>query len=76
MDEYFLAVNISQIKETSAINLFQNIKIIPIATPINSQAISTAYIHQGSNGTPILLLHGFESSLLEFRLLKVVAIFR
>ncbi|MEO1376906.1 MAG: alpha/beta hydrolase [Cyanobacteria bacterium J06635_10] len=69
MDEYFSAVNISHIKDPSAINLFQNIKITPITTPLNPESISTAYIHQGNNGTPILLLHGFESSLLEFRLL-------
>ncbi|MEM6400215.1 MAG: alpha/beta hydrolase [Cyanobacteria bacterium P01_D01_bin.116] len=69
MDEYFSVLNISKLKETSARNLFQNIKIIPITTPLNSQPISTAYIHQGNNGIPILLLHGFESSLLEFRLL-------
>lgn len=69
MDEYFSAVNTSKLKAPSAINLFQNIKITPITTPLNSQPISTAYIHQGNNNIPILLLHGFESSLLEFRLL-------
>ncbi len=69
MDESFSAVNISHIKDPSALNLFKNIKTTPITTPVNSQPISTAYIHQGNNGTPILLLHGFESSLLEFRLL-------
>jgi len=69
MDEYFSTINISKFKDTNVLNLFQNIKIIPIVTPLNSQPISTAYIHQGNTGIPILLLHGFESSLLEFRLL-------
>ena len=57
------------LKIHTSINLFQNIQKILITTPLNSQPISTAYIHQGNNGIPILLLHGFESSLLEFRLL-------
>ena len=69
MEEYFSKVNISKIKDPLAIKLFQNIQKIPITTPLNSQPISTAYIHQGNKNIPILLLHGFESSLLEFRLL-------
>ncbi|MGB6299714.1 MAG: alpha/beta hydrolase [Rivularia sp. (in: cyanobacteria)] len=69
MNDYFSNVNISKIKDSNTLNLFQNIKTTPITTPLNSQPISTAYIHQGNDGTPILLLHGFESSLLEFRLL-------
>ncbi|MGB3638432.1 MAG: alpha/beta hydrolase [Rivularia sp. (in: cyanobacteria)] len=69
MEEYFSKVNISKLKDPLALNLFQNIQKISITTPLNSQPISTAYIHQGNNGIPILLLHGFESSLLEFRLL-------
>lgn len=64
MEEY-----ISKIKDYQTLNLLQNIHKIPITTPLNSQSITTAYIHQGNNGIPILLLHGFESSLLEFRLL-------
>ncbi len=69
MHESLSGIDTSKLKEPSAINLFQNIKITPITTPLNPESISTAYIHQGNNGTPILLLHGFESSLLEFRLL-------
>ena len=69
MHESLSSINISKLKQSSALNLFQNIQKIPITTPLNSQPISTAYIHQGNSGIPILLLHGFESSLLEFRLL-------
>lgn len=69
MNEYFSTIDISKIKDNNALNLFHNIQTIPINTPLNSQPITTAYIHQGNSGTPILLLHGFESSLLEFRLL-------
>ncbi len=38
-----------------------------IATPLISQPITTTYVQQGSGGTPILLIHGFDSSVLEFR---------
>ncbi|AFY56174.1 putative hydrolase or acyltransferase of alpha/beta superfamily [Rivularia sp. PCC 7116] len=69
MDEYFSTINLSQLKDTNTLNLFQDIQTIPINTPINSQAITTSFIHQVNSGIPILLLHGFESSLLEFRLL-------
>ncbi|MGB3651213.1 MAG: alpha/beta hydrolase [Rivularia sp. (in: cyanobacteria)] len=69
MHESFSEINISKIKDSNTLNLLQNIKKIPITTPLNPQPISTAYIHQGNSGIPILLLHGFESSLLEFRLL-------
>ena len=69
MHESLSGIDTSKIKDFNVLNLFQNIKKNPITTPLNSQPISTAYIHQGNNGIPILLLHGFESSLLEFRLL-------
>lgn len=69
MNQFLSEINTSRFKEPSAFKLFQNILKIPINTPLHSQPISTAYICEGNNGIPILLLHGFESSLLEFRLL-------
>lgn len=62
----FLPPEVKLLKPTS-IALAQSIKSQPIATPLSQQAIATAYIHQGTGGTPILLLHGFDSSVLEFR---------
>ncbi|WP_442938694.1 alpha/beta fold hydrolase [Nostoc sp.] len=38
-----------------------------IATPLINQPVNTTYVKQGSGGTPILLIHGFDSSVLEFR---------
>lgn len=58
-----------QLTEPAAIALAQRIERQAILTPLNSQAIATAYIHQGQGGTPILLLHGFDSSVIEFRYL-------
>ncbi|WP_413164174.1 alpha/beta fold hydrolase [Capilliphycus salinus ALCB114379] len=44
----------------------QEIQHAPILTPLQPQPIQTAYIHQGEGKIPILLLHGFDSSVLEF----------
>ena len=38
-----------------------------IPTPLSNQPIETAYVKQGQSDTPILLIAGFDSSLLEFR---------
>lgn len=62
----FLPATVGQLTEASAIALAKNIQQIPITTSLNTQPIPTTYVHQGS-GTPILLIHGFDSSLLEFR---------
>jgi pimeloyl-ACP methyl ester carboxylesterase len=37
---------------------------------IQGQEISTSYVRLGSGGTPILLLHGFDSSVMEWRRLQ------
>jgi pimeloyl-ACP methyl ester carboxylesterase len=37
---------------------------------VQGQVISTGYVHVGSGGTPILLLHGFDSSVMEWRRLQ------
>lgn len=63
----FLPLEVEQLSEPTSIDLVRRIKQQPIVTPLSQQAITTAYVHQGSGGTPILLLHGFDSSVLEFR---------
>ncbi|GAB1543081.1 alpha/beta hydrolase [Scytonema sp. NUACC21] len=65
----FLPSQVEQIRDLKAIACLQSIERIAIATPLSQQAILTTYLHQGSKGTPILLLHGFDSSILEFRFL-------
>ena len=35
--------------------------------PLSKQPINTTYVRQGSGGTPFLLIHGFDSSVLEYR---------
>lgn len=62
----FLPQLVTQLTEATSIALAQNIQQQAIATPLSPEAIATTYVRQGS-GDPILLIHGFDSSLLEFR---------
>lgn len=63
----FLPAAVSQLTESESIALAQSIQSQAIATPLTRQPITTTYAHLGSGGTPILLIHGFDSSVLEFR---------
>ncbi len=67
MSTSFLPSEIAQLTEATSIALAQNIEQVSITTPLNPQPIATTYVRQGSGGTPILLLHGFDSSVFEFR---------
>ena len=67
MSTPFLLSEIAQLTESTSIALAQSIEQIPITTPMSEQPILTTYVRQGSGGTPIVLLHGFDSSLFEFR---------
>ncbi len=53
--------------EETSIHLIQQIKSEKIFTNLITESITTTYVKQGNRSTPILLLHGFDSSLLEFR---------
>lgn len=63
----FLPDAVKLLTDNAAINIIQNIKRELIYTPLIQRAIATAYVRQGEGNPPILLLHGFDSSLLEFR---------
>ena len=63
----FLPLTVQKLTEATSITLAQNIKCEAILTPLREKPIETAYVCQGSGGTPILLIHGFDSSILEFR---------
>ncbi|MBD2250617.1 alpha/beta fold hydrolase [Nostoc parmelioides] len=63
----FLPAAVGQLTESESIALAKTIQAQAIATPLSNQPITTAYVCQGSGGTPILLIHGFDSSVLEFR---------
>jgi pimeloyl-ACP methyl ester carboxylesterase len=51
--------------EPSSIKLFQQIRYQEIE--LNGKTIASSYVQAGHQGTPIVLLHGFDSSVMEFR---------
>lgn len=57
----------NSLTEATSIALAQQIQQASIPTPLSKNEIATTYVHQGSGAVPILLIHGFDSSLLEFR---------
>lgn len=57
----------SSLTESTSIALARQIQQVFIPTTLSSEKIATTYVQQGDGGTPILLIHGFDSSLLEFR---------
>lgn len=63
----FLPPEISQLTEPTSIALVQAIERTAISVPFTPEPIQTAYARQGSGSPPLLVLHGFDSSLLEFR---------
>jgi pimeloyl-ACP methyl ester carboxylesterase len=71
----FLPAAVGQLTEPTSIALARSIQSQAIATPLSNQPITTSYVKQGCGGTPILLIHGFDSSVLEFRrLLPLLAV--
>lgn len=63
----FLPSSAKLLQESASITLAQSIKRQSLATSLGKQQIATSYVHGGKSNTPILLLHGFDSSVLEFR---------
>lgn len=63
----FLPTSVHQLTEQTSINLAQKIQSQAILTSFSSQEIQTTYVCEGKGNPPILLLHGFDSSILEFR---------
>ncbi|NES19202.1 MAG: alpha/beta hydrolase [Symploca sp. SIO3E6] len=67
MLQNFLPPEIAELTESTSIALAESIEQTRLPTSLSKQPIATTYVHQGSGGTPILLLHGFDSSVFEFR---------
>ena len=63
----FLPQEVHLLENSDSIFLAARIKSHPILTPQSRTEIATAYVKLGTKEPPILLLHGFDSSLLEFR---------
>ncbi len=56
-----------QLTEQTSIDFFQKIQFQPVSIAGSSRPVSTSFVRQGHGGTPMLFIHGFDSSLLEFR---------
>lgn len=63
----FLPSTVRNLTEPTSIALARNLYVTDIATALSPQPIPTAAVRQGSGNPPILLLHGFDSSVFEFR---------
>jgi pimeloyl-ACP methyl ester carboxylesterase len=63
----FLPLETVQLTEAESLAIAYQMRREEISTSLSPQAISTAYVQQGKGDTPILLLHGFDSSVFEFR---------
>lgn len=69
MHASILPIAAAQLTESTSIALARQIECRDIATPLSPTAIATALVQQGS-GPPLLLVHGFDSSVFEFRRLQ------
>lgn len=73
----FIPALAQNLTEATSYNLVENIQQISVPTAFASTPIDTTYVQDGAGSAPLLCLHGFDSSLLEFRrLLPKVAAFR
>ncbi|NJN75012.1 MAG: alpha/beta hydrolase [Synechococcaceae cyanobacterium RL_1_2] len=65
----FIPPQANELTETTSINLIRQIQYLPLPTELESHPIATTFsCHGEDNGKPpFLLLHGFDSSLLEYR---------
>jgi pimeloyl-ACP methyl ester carboxylesterase len=57
---------VKQLTEATSIAFAEQIQWLDIQTTLHPQPIATSYVCAGA-GTPILLIHGFDSSVFEFR---------
>jgi pimeloyl-ACP methyl ester carboxylesterase len=71
----FLPLSVNQLTEPDSIKFANQIQRVDIATALLPQPIPTSFSHQGSGGIPIVFLHGFDSSMLEFRqIMPIIAL--
>jgi pimeloyl-ACP methyl ester carboxylesterase len=61
------AISTDGLTEAESIAMVQAMESVSITTGLHPNTITTNYVQQGEGSPPLLLLHGFDSSLLEFR---------
>lgn len=55
------------LSEATSLLLVQQLQAERVQSPLSPEAIATTFVRQGSGTPPLVLLHGFDSSVLEFR---------
>jgi pimeloyl-ACP methyl ester carboxylesterase len=71
----FLPASVQQLTELESIEFASQIQRVDITTTLLSQPIATSFSHQGHGGIPVVFLHGFDSSIFEFRrILPIIAL--
>ncbi|MEM6839912.1 MAG: alpha/beta fold hydrolase [Cyanobacteria bacterium P01_C01_bin.120] len=63
----FLPASVHGLTEATSMALAQQIQQVEVATELSYLPVATTYVRQGQGQPPFLLLHGFDSSILEFR---------
>ena len=63
----FLPPSVEQLTEPASIEFARQIQRADILTPLLPDTIATSYVRLGTGGIPIVFLHGFDSSIFEFR---------
>ena len=63
----FLPTSVDRLTAPDSIEFAKQIQRVKIATSLLPQPIATSYVRQGVGGMPLVFLHGFDSSLFEFR---------
>jgi pimeloyl-ACP methyl ester carboxylesterase len=73
----FLPPSVERLTEPASIEFASHIQRTDIVTSLVSQPIPTSYVCQGAGGMPIVFLHGFDSSIFEFRrIIPIIAAHR
>lgn len=63
----FLPPAVNSLTEVPSIALAQQMRRVSLQTDLSDRPLPTSYVCQGQGSPPLLLLHGFDSSVLEFR---------
>ncbi len=67
MANRILPLPLDHLTEATSITLAKQIECAEVLTPLSPEPIATAYVRQGQDNPPMVLLHGFDSSVFEFR---------
>jgi pimeloyl-ACP methyl ester carboxylesterase len=67
MTEFSLPVDSQYLTEPTSVQLAQWVQQTPIQSALTPEPIATTYVCQGAGHLPLVCIHGFDSSLFEFR---------